>query len=209
MAPRKDSPVRDDAARSGSMQGVAAAGDDALMMRIAQGDGRAFEALVAQRLDRVVAVARRMLGNDADAEEVAQEAFLRLWRRADRWEPGRAQVSTWLYRVATNLCIDHMRRRRGEHAQETVPEQEQPAAQQRVLEEADLRRRMDDALQSLPERQRMALVLFHYEGLAMSEAAELMQVSVDALESLLARGRRTLKQQLDGQWRSLLPEQDE
>lgn len=176
------------------------------MASIAEGDARAYERLVNAQLNRVVAVARRVLGSDSDAEDVAQEALLRLWRQADKWEPGRARIATWLYRVTVNLSIDRLRRR-GETVDADPPEQTVEADQQRHMEEKELRRHMDAALQSLPERQRLALVLFHYEGLPMAEAASIMEVSVEALESLLARARRALKQQLAGEWRKLLPDQ--
>ena len=87
------------------------ASDDELVARVANGDETACRLLVDRHLSRVIAVARRMLGNQSDAEEVAQEVFLRVWTHADRWEPGRAQFSTWLHRVATNLCLDRLRRR--------------------------------------------------------------------------------------------------
>ena len=205
MPSHSELPNRRDASRSGSGESVASSRDDALMARVAGGDARAFEELVNGRITRVLAVSRRVLGNDAEAEDVAQEAFLRLWRQADKWEPGRARVGTWLYRVAVNLSIDRLRRRT-ETSDENVPEPVEQGDQHRSLEEQDLRDEMDAALQALPERQRMALVLFHYEGLAMSEAAELMEISVEALESLLARARRTLKRQLADTWRALLPE---
>lgn len=119
--------------------------DEALMVRIAAGDAQAFSELVDTRLDRVMAVARRMLGNDADAQDVAQEALLRLWRQADRWDGGRAQISTWLYRVTVNLCIDRLRAHR-EDATAEVPETPIPASQQQTMEEDDLRDFMDAAI---------------------------------------------------------------
>lgn len=176
------------------------------MARIADGDARAFEELVDARLGRVLAVARRMLGDDGEAEDVAQEALLRLWRQADRWQPGRARVATWLHRVTVNLSIDRLRKRT-ERSEEEPPEMAEPGSQQRHMEQQDLSREVDAALQALPERQRMALVLFHYEGQSMADAADIMGISVDALESLLARARRTLKKQLADRWRALLPEQ--
>lgn len=204
MPSRIEEPDREGPTRSGRSQGLAT--DDALMARIAEGDARAFEEVVNAHLSRVVAVARRVLGSDSEAEDVAQEALLRLWRQADRWEPGRARITTWLYRVTVNLGIDRLRRR-GETVDADPPEQIAEADQQRHMEEEELRSQMDAALQSLPERQRIALVLFHYEGLSMAEAAAIMETSVEALESLLARARRTLKQQLAGAWRTLLPDQ--
>ncbi len=178
------------------------------MARIAGGDAVAFSELVDTRLERVLAVARRMLGSSAEAEDVSQEALLRLWRQAEKWDGGRAQISTWLYRVTVNLCIDRLRARR-EDTVADIPDSPVPASQFQSVAEHDLRAFMDDALQILPERQRMALVLFHYEDLSMAAVAEMMEISVEAVESLLARGRRTLKQKLSPAWRGLLPEDQE
>jgi RNA polymerase sigma-70 factor (ECF subfamily) len=194
--------------RPGPPREEARRADDALMARIAQGDAHAFSELVDSRLDRVMAVARRMLGNETEAEDVAQEAMLRLWRQAENWDGGRAQISTWLYRVTVNLCIDRIRARREETTPE-IPDTQVRASQQQTMEEADLRDLMDRTLQALPERQRMALVLFHYEDLSMAAVAEMMEISVEAVESLLARGRRALKQQLEPAWREFLPETEE
>lgn len=178
------------------------------MVRIATGDASAFSEVVTTRLDRVVAVARRMLGSDAEAEDIAQEAMLRLWRQAENWDGGRALISTWLHRVTVNLCIDRIRARR-EDATDEIPETPLAADQQLSMEEDDLRVFMDETLQALPERQRMALVLFHYEDLSMVEVAEMMDVSVEAVESLLARARRALKKQLEPAWKQFLPDEVE
>jgi len=205
-------------ARSGLRQGPAKAvapgrddqtgddnDDDALMQRVADGDARAYSIIVAASLERVLALARRMLGNEAEAEDVAQEAFLRLWRQAEKWEPGRARVSTWLYRVTSNLVIDRLRSVRPTTMPE-LPEVPVSADQSRQMEEEDLSRHVDQALQALPERQRMALTLFHFEELPMAEVASLMDASVEAVESLLARGRRTLKKSLAESWQDYLPD---
>ena len=87
------------------------------MERVAQGDAQAFQQLVDTGIDRVLAVARRTLGDEAEAEDVAQEVFLRLWRQAEKWQGGRAQVSTWLYRVTVNACIDRLRVAKGRDRQ--------------------------------------------------------------------------------------------
>lgn len=166
--------------------------DDALMARYAAGDPRVAATLADRHLGRVFALAVRMLGDAPEAEDVTQEAMLRLWRIAPRWEPGRAQVSTWLYRVAANLCTDRLRRRRGvslEAAPE--PEDETPGAEAQLMA-ADRARALDAALARLPERQRAAIVLRHFEGLANPAIAEVLETSIEAVESLLARGRRAL-----------------
>jgi len=191
--------------RTRASQDEARLADQELMERVSQGDAAAFQQLVDSELNRVLSVARRMLGDDMEAEDVAQDVFLRLWRQADRWEGGRAKVSTWLYRVTVNACIDRKRARREETVAE-MPELATLATQDQTLEQEDLQRYMDGALQTLPERQRMALVLFHYEDLSMSAVSEIMDVSVEAVESLLGRGRRALKKNLDSHWKSFLPQ---
>ncbi len=180
-------------------------GDDSLMALVANGDGQAYEIVVNAHLGRVVAVGRKMLGNPAAADDLAQDVMLKLWHHAPKWQPGRARISTWLYRVTSNLAIDRIRANRTSQLDEDwdMPEQ---ATQLQGLEEQALKQRVDRALQDLPERQRLALVLFHYQGLTMGETAEAMDSSVEAVQSLLARARATLKKMLVREWRSLLPD---
>ncbi len=161
-----------------------------------QGDPAAIQAMVARKLPRMLALAQRMLGDAVEAEDVAQEAMLRAWKQAPRWTPGKAKFDTWLHRVALNLCYDRLRRRR-EVPTEISPERpdEGPAPDRGILA-AQLGARVDRALVALPERQREAIVLCHYQELTNIEAASLMSVSVEALESLLSRGRRALRQAL-------------
>ncbi len=191
--------------RSGALQDEARQADQELMERVSRGDAVAFQILVDSGISRILAVARRMLGDDMEAEDVAQDVFLRLWRQADKWDGGRAKVSTWLYRVTVNSCIDRLRARREDTVKE-LPEVAHQATQVQAMEEEDLQRYMDEALQALPERQRTALVLFHYEDLSMSAVSEIMDASVEAVESLLGRGRRALKKDLESQWKAFLPE---
>ena len=205
MQPEEAEPDRVQTTRSGPMLDDSIAGDDALMARVAAGDARAFENVVSRELGRILAAARRVVGNDGEAEDVAQEALLRLWGQAARWRPGQARIRTWLYRVSVNLSIDRLRQRRGELVAEP-PEGSQPADQQQSIEQQELSQSMESALQALPDRQRVALVLFHYEGASMAEVAEVLETSADAVESLLARGRRSLKKRLAPQWRAMLPD---
>ncbi|WP_300029061.1 RNA polymerase sigma factor [uncultured Roseobacter sp.] len=166
--------------------------DDALLLLYARGDGAAARELTGRLLPRVWNQARRMLGDQTEAEDVAQEAMMRLWRMAPDWEQGRAQVSTWIFRVTANLCTDRLRKRRVSALDEVdEPRDPAPGAEARLQMQA-----RSDALQaaldSLPERQRQAVVLRHIEGLANPEIAEIMEISTEAVESLTARGKRTL-----------------
>lgn len=138
-----------------------------------------------------------MLGDRAAAEDAAQDTFMRLWQNAHRWRPEGAQFQTWLYRVASNACLDRLRRRGRETTVDEFPEtiDNAPAALDGLLAE-ERRRAVAAALAELPERQRLAVALCHYQELSNIDAAAVMSISVDALESLLARGRRTLRDKL-------------
>jgi RNA polymerase sigma-70 factor (ECF subfamily) len=170
--------------------------DEDLVIRVGRGDQAAVQALVARKLPRMLSLARRMLNDPGEAEDVAQEVFLRVWRQAPTWKPGVARFDTWMHRVALNLCYDRLRRRR-EDVVADPPERPDPdAAPDRNLEVAQLGVLVAAALSQLPERQREAIVLCHYQELSNIEAARLMEVSVEALESLLSRGRRALRSSL-------------
>jgi RNA polymerase sigma-70 factor (ECF subfamily) len=147
-----------------------------------------------------------MLQDDAEAEDVAQEALLRLWRTASDLEVGPAGVRPWLRRVVSNLCIDRIRSSQRTDVTDEVPDMPAETNQFRELTQQDLSARVDEALKNLPERQRLALTLFHYEGMSHLEIGEVMGVSVEAVESLLGRARRTLKATLKNDWRQLLSE---
>jgi RNA polymerase sigma-70 factor, ECF subfamily len=176
-----------------------------LLARIAAGDVEAFGVLVGRYLGSLLGISRRMLRDDAEAEDVAQETLLRLWRSADLVTVGPGGLQPWLRRVASNLCIDRMRTARRETVTDELPEEATTPDQLRSLEEQELGARVDRALKALPERQRLALTLFHFEGMSQLEIAAVMDISDQAVESLLARARRTLKATLQEEWRALLP----
>ncbi|MCA8889986.1 MAG: RNA polymerase sigma factor [Parvularculaceae bacterium] len=169
--------------------------DEELIASAGNGDRLAASELISRHADKIIGVCWRMLGERAAAEDVAQEAFLRLWEFAPKWNPdGGARIDTWLYRVAVNRCVDRLRKTKREAPQEAAPEMadDAPSATQVLIGE-DRRKSVLAALETLPERQRLAVVLCHYQELSNIEAADVMKISVDALESLLARGRRALK----------------
>ena len=167
--------------------------DEALLVAFANGDGDAARALTVRLLPRVLAQATRMLANTAEAEDVAQEAMIRLWKQAPEWRQGEAKVTTWLYRVAANLCTDVLRKRRGGVSLDQVDEPQDAAPS--VAEQMQTQTRMkalSDALAQLPERQAQAVALRHLEGLSNPDIAEIMDISVRSVESLTARGKRAL-----------------
>ena len=166
--------------------------DEELMAQVVNGDRDAFASLVGRHLDAIHAFNRRLLGNAEDAADLSQETFLRLWRRAETWQPGRVKFATWLHRIARNLCIDALRRRRETEALD-VEMPADGAGPDAAPARERLQAALGRALAALPERQRTALALCHRQGMSNREAAEVLGVGVDALESLLARARRTLR----------------
>ncbi len=179
--------------------------DAALVARVGSGDSAACRSLMDAHLGRIHGFAWRMLGDAGDAEDVAQEAFLRLWRQAGKWR-AEARVGTWLHRVAHNLCIDRLRKRRGDSGDEPpdLPDPAPgPAAEHQRVQVA---RGVEAALARLPERQRAAIALVHYQELGNIEAADIMGISVEAMESLLSRGRRALREALAGMRDDLMGE---
>lgn len=168
--------------------------DALLLARFAGGDSAAARDLTARLGPKAFALAVRILGDRAEAEDVAQEAMLRLWRIAPDWETGRARVSTWLYRVTLNLCTDIQRRRRGGMKPlddvADPPDPGQGAGE--ILQDAERAAALQNALMQLPDRQRQAVVLRHIEEMSNPEIAEVMDISTEAVESLTARGKRAL-----------------
>ena len=182
--------------------------DADLLAQYATGDRKASAELTKRLLPRVFNHAKRVLGDAAEAEDVAQEAMMRLWRVAPDWRQGEAQVSTWLYRVTANLCTDRLRKRRPV----SLDDGPEPLAAERGVDSRILDRSRKDALQSaldqLPDRQRQCVLLRHIEGLGNAQIAEIMEISPRAVESLTARGKRALAALLEGQKDALGYEND-
>jgi len=176
-----------------------------LVKRIAMGDGHAASALVRRHLNAMVGLARGMLGDEMEAEDVAQEVFLKVWVHAKKWKPGKAKFLTWMHRVAINLCYDRLRKKR-EVYMDVLPEQidlDAVSADEEIMN----RQRASSielALKSLAPRQRAAIILCHLHEMGNLEAAAVLEVSVEALESLLGRGRRGLRAALMNQRDELL-----
>lgn len=183
-----------------ALDAYADASDDALLVLYGNGDPVAAELLTRRLAPRILGFAARLLGGDrAEAEDVTQEAMLRLWKIAPDWRSGEAKVSTWLFRVVSNLCTDRLRKRRTVDIDAIEePEDDTPAAVDRMIQ-ADRAAALQAALNSLPERQRIAVTLRHIEGETNPDIAQIMDISVEAVESLTARGKRALAQALAGQ----------
>lgn len=172
--------------------------DDRLMALYAGGDAAAARVLTDRFLPRAYATACRLLADAGDAEDVAQEAMIRLWHIAPKWEPGRARVSTWLHRVVSNLCIDRMRKRRSMSPMPKDIADDRPSVTD-DLQAAERKQRLLDALAKLPERQRLAVEMRLLEGFSNPQIAAELGVSVAAVESLTARGKRALTHSLSHQ----------
>jgi RNA polymerase sigma-70 factor (ECF subfamily) len=179
----------------GPGDGDGIARDQARLARVAAGDEAAFAGIVADETPRLLRFVGSILGSgQAEAEEIVQEAMIRLWQQAAAWQPD-GRISTWLHRVTYRLAIDVLRRRRPTVGIETVEdtlEDEGPEPVAVLIRIEDVKA-LRAAVDSLPERQRTAIALCHFQGLSQAEAAAVMEVSEAAYESLLARARRRLR----------------
>lgn len=172
--------------------------DESLMARVRGGDHEAFSALVKRHTKMFYAAAYRMCSNPDEAEDIVQDAFLKLWNNPAMWDSERgAKFTTWFYRVVTNQAVDTMRKKKkttGDEAFEFIADDR--ASQQETMEESQQQAALEGAIQSLPERQKLALNLCFYEGLSNKEAAEIIGVGLKGLESLLMRAKAGLRDEL-------------
>ena len=167
------------------------------MARVAQGDERAFQLLSRRHLPAMLGLARRILGNAAEAEDVAQEAFMRVWTHAPRWQP-LAQFRTWLTRIVTNLCLDRKRRAPWVELEAAGEIADRGPDAGQKAEEDERERMLAAAIEKLPVRQRSAIVLTYGEGMSNAQVAEILDTSVSAVETLLVRGKQNLRRALGG-----------
>ena len=166
--------------------------DDAVLVLYVNGDAQAAGVLTFRLAPRLLSYTTRILRDLAEAEDVVQDAMMRLWQMAPDWQQGEAKLSSWLFKVVSNLCTDRLRKRRGVGLDEIAePIDEAPGAAARMMQ-AERLSALDTALGTLPDRQRQAVVLRHIEGLTNPEIADILDVTVEAVESLTARGKRAL-----------------
>jgi RNA polymerase sigma-70 factor (ECF subfamily) len=171
--------------------------DENLMARLAAQDEEAFATLLSRHLENVRGLAWRILASHEDVDDIAQDVFLKLWRNPTGFTPGKAKFSTWLYRVTLNACIDRQRKTKTIPLEIIEPFQADKAPNPEANAISSTRAtRVNSAIAQLPERQRQAISLSHFQGLGNIETADVLDTTVEAVESLLGRARRSLKASL-------------
>ncbi|MFN0110546.1 MAG: sigma-70 family RNA polymerase sigma factor [Blastocatellia bacterium] len=173
------------------------ASDEELIAQVGQGDICAFEILVSRFQKQALRAARRFTGDAQEAEDLAQEAFLKIFRQADQYKPQAASFKTWFFTILLNLCRNSAKKKRPEYfgsAPKEILNFNDPAQQ---LDHQEQQRSLARAILNLPENQRVAFILCHYENFSYAESAKAMNLSVKAIESLLVRAKRSLRQELE------------
>lgn len=169
------------------------------MNAVCKGDQLAYQQIVKQHIKQISHYAFRLLGNSKDTQDITQEAFLKLWTNAESWNSQKAKLSTWLHRITHNLCVDYLRKHGRTQTQESFDESEDTSGEDSEassFSKTEKVRLLKAALDELPENQRSAIALCNYQNFSNRDAAAIMDISVKALESLLARAKRTLKQSI-------------
>ena len=187
-----------DSAKNANKADENAEDDRVLIAKVAKGDSVAFETLAAKYTNMLFSVAYRMFPQQSDAEDIVQEALIKVWNKADLWDETKgASVSTWMYRLTYNTCIDHKRREKKGHVEliDNITADDEQNARAK-MEQDESQAMLHDAINDLPERQRAALVLCHFEGLSNAEAAKIMDTTVKGVEGLLVRARKALQDKL-------------
>jgi RNA polymerase sigma-70 factor (ECF subfamily) len=173
--------------------------DEILIAQIAVGDESAFNELVGRHMKMLYAATYRMNFDTETAEDVLQEAFIRVWQKAHTWrKDGGAAVSTWLYRITYNICIDLKRKKTPIPVEELQEAESEAPIQDELISQSQVSAIVEEAMAAIPDSQRQALVLCHYQGFSNAEAAEIMGKSVKSIESLLVRARKALREILEG-----------
>jgi RNA polymerase sigma-70 factor (ECF subfamily) len=175
--------------------------DETLLHRIREGRHDAFSALVCRHVKRFYSIAYRILNNKVEAEDIVQEAFLKLWEKPELWDETRqVKFTTWFYRVVTNLCLDHNKKKKPVRLPEDLPIIDGKPNGIELLEQRQKQAMLEKFIRELPERQQLALNLCFYEGLSNKEAAEIIDIKVKALQSLIMRAKITLKEKINRYW---------
>ena len=173
--------------------------DEEFMQAVCMGEQSAYQNLVKRHINSISHFAYRILKNQKDTEDITQEVFLRLWTNAQKWKPEKSKLTTWLHRIAHNLCIDYLRKHGRMQIQDSFDDEaiNSPQKNEKSIDEKNSEMKLlNEAISSLPENQRSALSLCHYQGFSNKEAAAIMSISVKALESAIARARRSLREKL-------------
>lgn len=172
--------------------------DEELLSELKLGNEKAFAILVKRHASKFYAVAFKMLGKRSDAEDIVQDCFLKLWEKPDLWQKGRgAKFSTWFYRIITNKCIDFQRKKKADQLLENYDIEDKENIDE-DLDKVERQKLLEKLILELPERQRIAVNLCFYKGISNKEAAEIMDINLKALESLLMRAKKTLKAKVEG-----------
>ena len=164
-----------------------------LVRNLISGDADAYRMLLNKHLSSITNYVARMIQSNVDSEDIVQETFLRLWTHGSKFQPEKAMLSTWLHHIAHNLCIDYFRKAKRFPLEKTKEESDGQNSPLKELEKLDSSRQVSEALMQLSNRQRSAIILCYYQGITNKEAALILEMSVSALESLLARGRNKLR----------------